>query len=390
MKSNLARGRNLVSVLLFTVLLLFVPFGAEARTRARIELEIPDIPGYITLKCDFHMHTVFSDGRVWPPIRVEEAWRDGLDALAITDHIEYHPFKDDVKRDLNRPHQLALPLARELGLLLVKGAEITKKVPPGHFNALFLKDCNPLDRENYLDCVGAAVEQGAFVFWNHPPFRQKDHKSIWHPEHTLLYEKGWLHGIEVVNGSDYYPEAHRWCLEKKLTMLGTSDIHTPISFEYDPDQGDRRPMTLVFATEKTEQALKDALFARRTVVYARDSLYGEKRFLEPLFHESVEILNPEIVIRGKGATSVQIRNHSDIPFWIRADGELEELAIPRNLALPPDATVILRVSGKSSDREGELQLHLPYRVQNLRLSPEEALPVKLALKVTFIPEKQKK
>ena len=47
---------------------------------------VPEIDGYLTLKGDFHMHTVFSDGSVWPDTRVEEAWSDGLDAIAITDH----------------------------------------------------------------------------------------------------------------------------------------------------------------------------------------------------------------------------------------------------------------------------------------------------------------
>ena len=54
----------------------------------RNEISIPGIDGYQTLKCDFHIHTVFSDGSVWPNIRVEEAWREGLDAIAMTDHIE--------------------------------------------------------------------------------------------------------------------------------------------------------------------------------------------------------------------------------------------------------------------------------------------------------------
>jgi hypothetical protein len=27
---------------------------------------LPDIPGYQTLKADFHVHTDFSDGSVWP------------------------------------------------------------------------------------------------------------------------------------------------------------------------------------------------------------------------------------------------------------------------------------------------------------------------------------
>ncbi len=63
------------------------------RQHYRQEILIPNIPGYITLKCDFHMHTVFSDGVVWPTVRVSEAWEDGLDAIAITDHIEGHPRK---------------------------------------------------------------------------------------------------------------------------------------------------------------------------------------------------------------------------------------------------------------------------------------------------------
>lgn len=47
--------------------------------------------GFHVLKCDFHTHTIFSDGRVWPTMRVDEAWKDGLDAIAITDHIEVRP-----------------------------------------------------------------------------------------------------------------------------------------------------------------------------------------------------------------------------------------------------------------------------------------------------------
>ena len=67
--------------------LLLISFLTQAQER-RIP-NIPDIPGYQTLICDFHMHTVFSDGRVWPTVRVDEAWREGLDAIAITDHLEY-------------------------------------------------------------------------------------------------------------------------------------------------------------------------------------------------------------------------------------------------------------------------------------------------------------
>jgi len=52
-------------------------------------LQFPDIPGYKTMKCDLHQHTAFSDGSVWPDIRVMEALMDGLDAISLTEHLEY-------------------------------------------------------------------------------------------------------------------------------------------------------------------------------------------------------------------------------------------------------------------------------------------------------------
>jgi histidinol phosphatase-like PHP family hydrolase len=73
-----------------------------------LRIEFPDIPGYRTLKCDFHIHTVFSDGRVWPTIRVEEGIREGLDAIALTDHLEYKPHLADIAGpDQNRSHEIA-------------------------------------------------------------------------------------------------------------------------------------------------------------------------------------------------------------------------------------------------------------------------------------------
>jgi len=38
--------------------------AALAAAQVRDPLPVPDLPGYKTLKCDVHMHTVFSDGQV--------------------------------------------------------------------------------------------------------------------------------------------------------------------------------------------------------------------------------------------------------------------------------------------------------------------------------------
>ena len=63
----------------------------SGQAQRRNEIQVPDLDGYTTLKCDFHMHSVFSDGLVWPTVRVDEAYRDGLDAISLTEHIEVPP-----------------------------------------------------------------------------------------------------------------------------------------------------------------------------------------------------------------------------------------------------------------------------------------------------------
>lgn len=47
-------------------------------------------------------------------------------------------------------------------------------------------------------------------------------------------------------------------------MLGNSDIDFPLNLDYDLASGDHRPLILVFASENTAAATKEALGARRT------------------------------------------------------------------------------------------------------------------------------
>ena len=137
----------LVSAFLLTTCLM------SGQAQRRNEIQVPDLDGYTTLKCDFHMHSVFSDGLVWPTVRVDEAYRDGLDAISLTEHIEYRPHKQDVVSDHNRSFDLCREQAEKLGILLIKGSEITRAMAPGHFNAIFLSDSNPLEQKDYKDGI---------------------------------------------------------------------------------------------------------------------------------------------------------------------------------------------------------------------------------------------
>ncbi len=148
-------------------------------SRMRSEIHIPDFNGYQTLKCDFHIHTVFSDGKVWPDIRVAEAWQEGLDAIAITDHIEYRPNREILKGDLNESYKIAKRAGDAIGFMVIHGAEITRSKPLGHLNALFISDAMPMDVKEPLEAIDEAIRQGAFIMWNHPGW--PDDKSTMYP-----------------------------------------------------------------------------------------------------------------------------------------------------------------------------------------------------------------
>jgi hypothetical protein len=280
----------------------------------------PDIPGYVTLKCDLHMHTVLSDGLVWPAIRVEEAIRDGLDAISITDHLEYQPHKDDIPHaDRNRSYQLARQASGNSGLLVIHGAEITRAMPPGHANAIFLEDANALNVDDPMEVFLEAKRQGAFIFWNHPNWtaQREDGVATLTEIHQQLFAEGLLNGIEIVNEDTYSDEALQIALDHNLTILGNSDIHGLIDWQYDVPAGGHRPVTLVFAKERTENSLKEALEARRTAVWFNNTLVGKSEFLVPLIENSLVVSRQEIA----PVQTLLIENRSDAE-WV-----LENLSV---------------------------------------------------------------
>jgi predicted metal-dependent phosphoesterase TrpH len=374
--------KSFCALLLMTTAACIPALAHDPVLRARTPIRFPDLPDYLTLKCDFHIHTVFSDGLVWPTVRSEEAWREGLDAIAITDHIEYQPHHADVTTNRNRPYEIASKLGSDLDLIVIHGSEITRQMPPGHINAIFLTNSETLSVPEWRDAVTAAHEQGAFVFWNHPDY-PGGKGEIWYPEHADLLDQGMLQGIEVVNGRTYYPKAHRWAIEKNLTLLSNSDIHNALNLDYHVTDGDHRPVTLVFAKARTAEAIHEALLDRRTAVYSGDRLIGDQRFLAPLFERSIHVVTPPLEIKGQERHYVQIHNESDLDYLLERAEELTALQIPATLTLPAHQTVLLEISGRKGQGGGEQTLSLPYRVTNLLVGPDEPLQTRLPLKVCF-------
>jgi len=380
--------RRLALVLVPAVAALLASLAGEAQeVRVRRPFRLPDVPGYLTLQGDFHTHTVFSDGKVWPDVRAEEAWREGYDAIAVTDHLEYLPHRADLPPSHDRPWEIAAPHGESLGLVVLRGSEITRKMPPGHLNAIFVKSSLPLDVPDWRQAVRAAREQGAFVFWNHPGWRghQKDGVARWYAEHTELVEAGLLDGIEVANDREFYPEALRWALANDLAVLASSDAHDPVNLAWHVSAGDRRPVTLVFAKERSEAGIREALFARRTAALAGGVLAGREALLAPLVAAALEVENPSLTARAGTTVLLRVRNRSDLRLELEGSGAAGGFSVPRRLVVAADGTSLLEITVPKDAAPGPARLEIPWVISNVKVSPDAGLPFTLSVDLEVLP-----
>ena len=128
---------NRINFFLFLLVFAFKSHSQGLKTF----FESPNDFYYIS--SDLHIHTVFSDGVVWPTLRVDEALRDSIDLISLTEHIEYQSHLSDIPhKNRNRSFQIAGGYVKNQPLAVVHGTEITKPMPPGHFNAIFIDDAN--------------------------------------------------------------------------------------------------------------------------------------------------------------------------------------------------------------------------------------------------------
>ena len=355
-----------------------------AQPLVRRPLPVPDLPGYRTLKGDFHLHTVFSDGNVWPTVHVQDAWRDGLDVIALTEHLEYHPHAADVKVDDGRSFAIAKPLADQLGIILVPGVEITKPDPPKappvlpdgslHFNALFVTDAKALHvPDDHMASLRLARAQGAFVFWNHPRFRVP--RARWFPQVARAYDEGLFQGMELVNGPDFYDEAYPWIGERKLTILANTDAHDPVpprSFTA------RRPITLLFAKSADLAGVRDALVSRRTAAWQGDDVWGDDAHLRGLWNSAIVVETPAIT---RQTPAIRVRNTSAIPMRVSVLRAPDWLVLIPPITLEADSVTVLR-PGFNAPPAGEHRIEVQFEVRNLHVGPGRSLVVTVPLTIT--------
>ncbi len=324
-------------------------------TARRTEIILPQVNGFNCYKADFHIHTSYSDGAVTPTGRVIEAWYDGLDIIAITDHYESNagvkkffkvvaPYNEDgkptryvvpgstkmpedgvdpgIKIDFNAIHKEAVVanIRKGYNMLIVKGCEMARnREKLGHYNALFVNDLNSIYNFDLKEAFKNVKKQGGLIVHNHPTNFLK-HEQDWHRD---VYGEGLIDGIEVANGLRFYPPMVNRCVDKKLFMIGATDAHDLMEHR-SATIGCFRTMTFVLAKELTEKAIKEALLERRTIAYSGGDLIGEEKLLSDFLNAAVDCRLVKEDSK-KGNRTYMLTNYSSLTYRLRRGKTTYEL-----------------------------------------------------------------
>lgn len=344
-----------INLLVIALLVAFAPVYAQKNPDLRFlpkeavqraEMILPQVKGYNIYKADFHIHTIYSDGDLSAKGRVHEAYYDGLDIIAITDHLEYRPYeenmlratqgyhkilpkaknhkithkaadKDGILADLNVPYEEAKKPGERLGMLVIPGVEITRHPDKiGHYNALFINDANTIYDANPEQAIRNAKAQNALIMHNHPGWKRKtvDMNDF----HKKIYEAGLIDGVEIVNGGSFGSKLIKRCIDNKLFMAAATDAHKITAFAF-AQRDHFRTCTFVLAKELTEKAVRTALEKDRTLAFAYNNVMGEKSLIEEFYRNSVSV--KVAYTSSKGVKTVVLTNTTSIPYTLRRDGK---------------------------------------------------------------------
>jgi len=247
---------------------IFVPGNVQPFCTFHIYALPPELANLRPLRCDFHIHTTYSDGKSSPAEMVVRGRELGLDALAITDH-NYYPASVE-----------AIDFVRKsgLGITCFPGEEVTSAswhiLSIGANGPIGYHDFGPdgpigftddqVDYAGMQKILETIHSQGGKAFLAHPYWiaDRRMHQPM--VEYERLLREGGLDGIELLGDVPWEENLRSLVryseLESKasLAILGNSDTHaaTHTYGSY---------WTLVFARSNSQEDIMAAILDHRSV-----------------------------------------------------------------------------------------------------------------------------
>lgn len=220
-------------------------------------------PQYVMLKASFHTHTTYSDG-FYSPQDVVEMYRDaGYDCIAITDHNTTAGVSE------------AKIFGSFYDMVIIGGEEVSYFFPDGtpmHIVALFINNTvNPgtYNVSWYFEQIHLQSGLGEVA-----------HPWVYTPEWDITFnwtETKWFPywNEPYIDGFELSPN---W---SNTTFNMILDHGNFITFNHDYHSGTipTTYYTLVFATEKSEAGVKEALLQQRLVCVSGSKVWGTSEAL---------------------------------------------------------------------------------------------------------------
>jgi hypothetical protein len=238
-----------------TVAIVTLAMGVAVGTASgRLEYHPPARSGdYYILASDFHVHAAPGDGSLTPSALRDEAARQDLDVIAITNHNQFlaASLVAGLAGDEDRP-------------IVLTGEEVTN--PNYHLIAVGISHAVRGDLP-VVDAVAAIHAQGGVAIAAHPTnnfsgyddagLAAVDGTEVAHPERLEKYRRQYIEKFE---------RARR--LNPHAAAIGSSDVHNTRAL------GQCR--TFVFARERSARGVLEAIRAGRTVAAdERGRLFGD-------------------------------------------------------------------------------------------------------------------
>lgn len=211
--------------------------------------------GYEVLAADFHIHSSpLSWGVLSPWDTVAEARHQGLDAIAMTPH--NHTWVAKVGRWFSSSPDAPIVIVGEeihsIGYHLL-GIGISSTIPWRQKSGSAIDDVH---RQGGVAIAAHPID--AYSAYDAEAMRKLDGAEVVHPA--------------TLRDADLASQMRAFFGRRRMTAVGDSDFHLgPMSPQL--EMGLCR--TFVFARERTEKGVLDALREGHTVVYDRDHAYGD-------------------------------------------------------------------------------------------------------------------
>ena len=264
------------------LLALAAAFAAGTWADRPVERPVRRRAGYEILAGDFHVHSFpFSWSTLSPFDTAIEADRQGLDVIAMTPH--NHVWVAKAGRWFARSFE---------GPLVLVGEEIAWA--DYHMLAVGITDAIPTGWPA-SEAIGEIHRQGGVAIAAHP-----------YPVYWPSYDQqamDALDGAEIVRPESQADERaaadlRSFFSRSDFTAIGSSDYHGTVV------PGASR--TYVFARQRTEQGVIEALREGRTVVYDRERVYGDPEMIE--LAASVNLPKDPPILPAPGALRVFSRS----------------------------------------------------------------------------------